>query len=144
MSAAGPETRIFCSVDTGSDCVHVLQAIAELMAVRAGMPALHANRVALAVDELFANIMRHGYAGGPGRVEMEAVLEPGADGRRCLCFAFRDYAPCIEDAGSLMVRGAGDEVRPGGLGLCLIHAVMDEVHHQAVEDGNRWRLVVHV
>ena len=144
MSTPGCETRIVCSVDTGSDCVNVLQAIAELMAVRAGMPALRANRVALAVDELFANIMRHGYAGGPGRVEMEATLGPGADGRRCLCFGFRDYAPRIEDAGSLMVRAAGDDVRPGGLGLCLIHAVMDQVHHQAAEDGNHWRLTAHV
>jgi len=144
LSEPDCQARIFCSVDTGSDCVHVLQAIAELMAVRAGMPALRANRVALAVDELFANIMRHGYAGGPGRVEMEASLVPDADGRRCLCFAFRDYAPRIEDAGRLMVRDAGDEIRPGGLGLCLMHAVMDEVHHQAVEDGNRWRLTVHV
>ena len=90
MSTPGCETRIVCSVDTGSDCVHVLQAIAELMAVRAGMPALRANRVALAVDELFANIMRHGYAGGPGRVEMEATLGAGAGGRRWLCFAFPD------------------------------------------------------
>ncbi|HXH64180.1 MAG TPA: ATP-binding protein [Mariprofundaceae bacterium] len=137
------EARISCNIDACSDCVHVLQSMAELMAVRAGMDPVRANRVAVAVDELFANIMRHGYAGERGRVEMEAVLGRGADGRRRLSFFFRDYAPGIGDPGRLEVKSRGEDelVKPGGLGLCLIHAVMDEVHHQALADGNRWHLV---
>jgi serine/threonine-protein kinase RsbW len=137
------EARISCNIDACSDCVHVLQSMAELMAVRAGMEPVRANRLALAVDELFANIMRHGYGGEGGRVEMEAMLGAGSDGRRRLSFTFRDYAPGIEDPGCLEARARGKDepVQPGGLGLCLIHAVMDEVHHETLEDGNRWRLV---
>jgi serine/threonine-protein kinase RsbW len=137
------EARISCNIDACSDCVHVLQSVAELMAVRAGMEQVRANRVAVAVDELFANIMCHGYAGERGRVEMEAMLGLGADGHRRLSFVFRDYAPGIEDPGCLEARSRREDepVNPGGLGLCLIHAVMDEVHHEVLEDGNRWRLV---
>jgi serine/threonine-protein kinase RsbW len=138
------EARIACDVDACSDCVHVLQSVAEMMAIRAGMAPQRANRVALAVDELFANITRHGYVDGRGRVEMEAVIASGGDGRRRLTFTFRDYAPRIEDPGRLDIRQPGEHIQPGGLGLCLIHAVMDEVHHQALEDGNRWHLTVHL
>ena len=143
-SVAACEARISCNVDACSDCVHVLQSVAELMAIRAGMEPVRANRLALAVDELFANIMRHGYAGGLGRVEMEATLDLNADGRRRLVFTFRDYAPCIENMDWLDTRPRGEQIQPGGLGLCLIHAVMDEVHHEALEDGNRWRLAVYL
>jgi serine/threonine-protein kinase RsbW len=143
-SPAVCEAKIACDVDACSDCVHVLQSVAELMAIRAGMEPLRANRVALAVDELFANIMRHGYADRQGRVEMEAVIASGADGRRRLSFTFRDYAPGIEDPGRLDIRQPGERIQPGGLGLCLIHAVMDEVHHQALEDGNRWHLAAYL
>ncbi len=127
--------ELSCKLNSACDCIHILRSMVEVMGARVGMDDVQINRMVLAVDELFANINKHGYKGSCGTIELNAEL-----GHDALKFVFRDYAPPIENPDDLQGRDI-EQVRPGGLGLHLIDAVMDEFHHQAMSDGNRWVLV---
>jgi len=126
------------------DCVHVLHSMVEVIALRAGLTDMETNRVALAVDELFANIADHGYGDTPGRVQFESKIHINDDGMNELHFMFRDYAPVVDiqgwDCGNTTQCSATD-ITPGGLGIQLIHSIMDVVEHVALDDGNQWTLI---
>ena len=135
--------KLSCQLNCHSKCVDFLRSMVAVMANRAGLDACHANRVALAVDELFANIAEHGYGGEPGKIECEAHVQCCESGEGELVFDFRDYADsgwvyhrC--EAGADVCEG---DITPGGLGLKLIHAVADRFEQQILADGNRWHLV---
>jgi len=108
----------------------------EVISQRAGLNDKETNRVVLAVDELFANIAQHGYQGKEGPIEMKAGCDDNV-----LRFEFRDYAPPLINEDTLQGQPMDtSQIRPGGLGLHLIYAIMDEVRHQRLDDGNRWFL----
>jgi len=110
----------------------------EVMGHRAGLSDKETNRMILAVDEMFANIAQHGYHGREGKVEMSAAWHGGT-----LSFELRDYASPLgkDEMLGWPVPGAGDDLTPGGLGMHLMQAVMDRIEHEALADGNRWRLI---
>lgn len=98
------------------------------------------NHVLLAVEEAVQNIVRYGYQPEelPGRIEVSAWREGGD-----LVVELRDYAAPF-NPGQIRPR-AWDPARPGGLGLRLIHAAMDEVTYtHAPEGGNLLRLRKHL
>ncbi|MDX8405990.1 MAG: ATP-binding protein [Mariprofundus sp.] len=135
--------RLCLQLNCSSDCVHVLRSIVCVMCGRAEMCAVQSNRVALAVDELYANIAEHAYAGKPGKVEFEASIIDAADGAT-LVFDFRDYASlawqgCLQEVADRPVDHSN--ICPGGLGLSLITAVADACEHDVLADGNFWRLI---
>ena len=126
------------------DCVHVLHAMVEVIGLRAGLTDMETNRVALAVDELFANIIDHGYGDKLGKVRFESKIHINDEGLQELHFMFRDYAPVIHMADLSCERYAsGDpaDIEPRGLGVRLIYSIMDAVEHVALEDGNQWTLI---
>lgn len=136
------DNQLSCNLNSACDCVHVLSSMVEVMGHRVGLSDKETNRMMLAVDEMFANIAQHGYQGREGRVEMAASLQGDV-----LSFELRDYAaPLLEDEmlGWPRQAEAGDEITPGGLGMHLMRAVMDKIEHEALADGNRWRLIKHV
>lgn len=124
------------------DCVHILRSTVDVLGGRIGLDALELNRVALAVDELYANIVRHSYCDEEGPVEFEAGVCVDAGGRRGLRFLFRDYAPPLPDTTFCCKKGDVDDsvIKVGGLGMHLICSVMDVVRHEALADGNSWLL----
>jgi len=129
-------SQLSCKLNSACDCVHVLCSMVEVMSWRAGLNDKETNRVVLAADELFANIGQHGYHGKEGRIEMIAECDDGS-----LRFEFRDYASPLTDEATLHGRTIdANPMRPGGLGLCLIRASVDEMRHQVLNDGNRWLL----
>ncbi len=126
------------------DCVHVLHSMVEVIALRAGLTAMETNRVALAVDELFANIIDHGYGDTPGRVQFESKIHINDDAAKELHFIFRDYAPIADIEGwncGHETQCSAADISPRGLGIRLIHSIMDVVEHVALEDGNQWTLI---
>jgi serine/threonine-protein kinase RsbW len=135
--------KLCLQLNCNSDCVHVLRSIVAVMAARAGMDKLQSNRVAIAVDEVFANIVAHAYEGSPGRVEFETEIVHRDDKNKELVFCFRDYASVCW-AGNLECITAEvpdvETLRPGGLGLKLIFSVADYCAHEILDDGNRWKL----
>ena len=139
MKATSVSKQFSCRVSSDCDCVQILQSMAEVFAARAGLDDIEANRVVLAVDELFANIVRHGYAEMAGAVDVEAAII-SSDSDMELRFSFRDYAEPVAKLEDLKGRDL-DKVCPGGLGLHLIRMVMDEVTHEVLPDGNRWMLI---
>jgi anti-sigma regulatory factor (Ser/Thr protein kinase) len=135
--------KLCLQLNCNSDCVHVLRSIVAVMTARAGMDELQSNRVAIAVDEVFANIAAHAYGGSPGRVEFETDIVYRDDKNKELVFYFRDYASVCW-AGSLEgIKAEVPDVEtlcPGGLGLKLICSVADYCAHEILDDGNRWKL----
>lgn len=99
------------------------------------------NHVLLAIEEAVQNIVRYAYRPEelPGRLEVTAWHEGGD-----LVFELRDYA---RPADLARIRPRGwDPARPGGLGLRLISAAMDEASysHAPGGDGNLLRLRKHL
>jgi len=139
--------KLCLQLNCNSDCIHVLRSMVAVMTARAGMDELQSNRVAIAVDELFANIANHAYLGKPGKVEFVTHIAEQSHGGRALIFDFRDYAsigwngdPEEEAARHMAING----LCPGGLGLQLICAVADRCDHKILEDGNQWQLTFHI
>ncbi len=135
---ADPEHQLSCKLNSTCDCVHVLSSMVEVMGHRVGLSDKQINRMILAVDELFANIAQHGYQGREGTVEMSASRHDDV-----LSFELRDYAaPLLKDEMLGWPRPDGEkELKPGGLGMHLMRSVMDKIEHEALADGNLWRLI---
>jgi serine/threonine-protein kinase RsbW len=95
-----------------------------------------------AVDEAATNVVVHGYRGGPGEIEVQSVVRAGRLEVRLL-----DRAPAFDPrsvpAPDLAVPPL--KRRPGGMGVHLIRAAMDETrHHPRPGGGNELILVCDV
>jgi serine/threonine-protein kinase RsbW len=95
--------------------------------------------VRLAVEEVFVNIVRHGYGDRSGPVALTVAAEaPG------LVITIRDEAPLFDPAlAPLPDLDSGWEDRPlGGLGWHLVRQLVDEVRHApGATGGNVVKLV---
>ncbi len=134
--------RIALQMNCRSDCIQLLRAMVAVMTARAGMAQLQRNRIALAVDEIYANIAEHAYDGRAGHVAVESFIRSAAAGTDAeLVFDFRDYAACNwchDEQQSAAVQQ--ETITPGGLGLRLVQAVANRCEHIPLADGNIWRL----
>ncbi len=95
----------------------------------AGADEAAVHDVRLAVSEVCANVVLHGYAGGPGgpiAVETDATPER---------FEVRieDEAPVFDPAAAAPADTVSDleHREPGRLGWHLVYRLMDEVRHEA-------------
>lgn len=87
------------------------------------------NATVLAIDEACTNVIRHAYADiDDGEVILELDREDDE-----LVIWLKDFAPSADTA-SIKSRDL-DNVRPGGLGVHLIHTIMDKVEFQQPGNG---------
>lgn len=96
--------------------------------------------VRLAVEEVFTNILEHGYGGAGGWI---AVAIGRGDGhlRLVLCDEAAVFDPACVPAPPAADLPLEDRV-PGGLGWHLVHQLMDEVTHAPRQPrGNTYTLV---
>jgi serine/threonine-protein kinase RsbW len=101
-----------------------------------GQAAYH---VQLAVDEACANIFEHGYEGQPGPVQLEMTASA-----ETLIIWIRDWGHSFDPASISKPNPTTplEERAIGGLGIYLMHQVMDEVVYQFdVGNGNTLKLV---
>lgn len=89
------------------------------------------GEIVLAVDEAVTNVIRHSYLGAADQrieVEVRSLGEiPGVEIR------IRDFGPQVDPSA---FRGrALDDIRPGGLGLHLMRAMMSSIAFQPAEGG---------
>ncbi len=96
--------------------------------------------IVLAADEALSNVIRHGYDGEPGH-PIEIHVRALADDRvgSGLEIVVRDYGkqvPLDQICGRDL-----DDIRPGGLGVHIIHSVMSEVKYEHAPGGGM-RLVM--
>lgn len=130
----------------------VRQAVLDLVA-NSAFPAVKANLMALAVDEAVANIIEHAYG----------VAEAGKDAPAAAALAETIQIILeVDDARFMAVvrdRGAGYDPRGapdvdvqahvragkrGGLGICLMRRIMDEIHYNFQDGHNELRMLKYV
>ena len=107
------------------------------LATRAGLNETECGHIALAIDEALTNIIRHGYKNDPDSHIWISVWE--LQNPKGLRIQMDDLAPHVE-LEQLKSRDLED-VRPGGLGVHLIHSLMDTVQFSKRPQGGM-RLVV--
>ncbi len=110
-----------------------VRATVRQVSVEAGFAETDAEQIALAVDEALTNVIKHGYGmqtGRPIRLRIEAVSREQQTGLR---FVVRDYGRTV-DPEAICGRDL-EQVRPGGLGVHIIRAVMDEVCYEPAAGG---------
>ena len=90
------------------------------------------HHVLIAVEEAVQNIVVHGYKPDewPGRLDISVWRDDGD-----LVFELRDYAAPV-DIAAIKPRVLGPAQRPGGLGLHLIRAAMDDVRYSHAPNGS--------
>ena len=105
------------------------------------------GQIALAVDEALCNVIRHGYSREAEHpiwislIPVGGVAKPGSNDNptRALKIVIEDEARQVDPA-TIRSRNLED-VRPGGLGVHIIKAVMDEVSYERRE-GRGMRLIM--
>ncbi len=92
----------------------------------------------LAVAEACENIIKHGYAGSEGqKISVIARAKPGE-----LTVELEDSAPPFNPASRPQPADWSAEDPPvGGLGLLIIHRVMDEIEYHRQAGSNRLRML---
>jgi anti-sigma regulatory factor (Ser/Thr protein kinase) len=115
--------------------LHIVRSVVGQMAALRGFSEEDTQFIILAVDEACANVIRHAYQ-GRGDGEIMISCRESEDG---IEFLLTDHgAPCDP---ACFPKRSFDEVRPGGLGLPLIQAVMDRVEFRRVDEKNELHLV---
>lgn len=120
----------------------VVRRLVEAASREAGASVEWAQDLVLAVDEACQNIIRHGYgtavkAGTRLGEKIELSIRKAADG---LEVELIDYAPKVDEQDC---KGrALDDVKPGGLGTHLMHALTDLVQFRSPPKGAGNRLVL--
>ena len=116
--------------------LRVLRAAVGQAGYVAGLDPQEVDHLRLAVDEACANIIVHGYGAQPGKLIVATLaLHPDR-----LEVRLRDFGKKVPPE-SIRPKKP-DPSRPGGLGVHLIHACMDEVAYESAEgEGMVLRLV---
>ena len=114
------------------------------IARRIGFDDMDCSKIALAVDEALSNIIRHGYDRAFDRPIWLGItpVKPSASSIGGITITIEDEAkqvdPCCMKGREL------DDIRPGGLGVHIIHEVMDEVVYEKRDaQGMRLEMTKH-
>ncbi len=101
----------------------------ENFAIKAGLAQDCAGRVVLAVDEALTNIIRHAYE--YAKDQPIEILMTASDNE--LEITIRDYGQNVHPS-AIRSRDL-DDVRPGGLGVHIMHECMDSVDFSPAAQG---------
>ena len=101
----------------------VARSTIDAWCLRSGIDRSRTDRICLAVDEAFTNIMRHAYDNGPGRIRMRCARGTH-DRQPVLLIQLEDDGRQVP-LDTIRPRDL-DDVRPGGLGVHLIQDVADD------------------
>jgi anti-sigma regulatory factor (Ser/Thr protein kinase) len=116
-----------------------LAAAVEAFADSRGLPPAAASALSLALEEVVANAIRHGYGdGAEGAVRVAVAEEEG----RLVAVVEDNAAPFDPFALPPPDTAAPLEDRSvGGLGVHLVRTLMDEARYDRTADGNRITLI---
>ena len=107
----------------------LIRSLVERGAEVAGFRPDEQRHISLGVTEGITNVMRHGYRGSTdGRIDVRLEAPNGV-----FRIEIQDYGEFV-DPGVIRSR-ALEDVRPGGLGVHLMHATMDTVDYRKNERG---------
>jgi serine/threonine-protein kinase RsbW len=130
----GTEIRIANRRENMADVIKTMKKFS----ARHGLPAAVVNDFGVAVDEVLANIVSHGYPdGSTGEILVRFVYRPGEvyaeiedDG-----VSFDPLRAPQPDLGATL-----QERKVGGLGIHFVRNLMDEVVYRRIEGHNMLRL----
>jgi len=112
----------------------VVRAAVEQMAVQEGLSKKDAHGLVLSIDEALANVIKHGYEGRDDQpVTITLAPAQAPDGRQGISVIVRDMGKQV-DPETICGRDL-DDVRPGGLGVHIIRALMDEAEYSCPPEG---------
>jgi anti-sigma regulatory factor (Ser/Thr protein kinase) len=118
--ASGPSNGIELRCWSKAENLCAIRACVERFAANAGFDEEHQGRIALAVDEAVANIIRHGYRGrddGPILLRLQTLHGGG------MRVELEDEGERFDPA-AIAPRDLS-EVRPGGLGIHIIRSTFE-------------------
>jgi anti-sigma regulatory factor (Ser/Thr protein kinase) len=144
-SWSSANTQIELRMQANPDFLCVARTVVRQTAGLFGLDEDKAEPITLAVVESLTNIIRHSY-GGPCDKPIIVGLNKiccGDDGKSAIEIVIRDFGKQV-DAEVIKGRDPG-EVRPGGMGVHIIHSVMDEVEFSNAGDcGMRLRMIKYI
>ena len=126
------EFRMSVGADAGG--VEKLNAVFAEFAKRYALPDSVRRSLSIALDELLANELSHGIAGGDaGPVTVEVELDP-----ECLTATITDGGPPFDPFGQAEpdTTLSVDDRPIGGLGIHLVRELMDEVSYRRRDGQN--------
>lgn len=119
--------------------LETLQRFVEATARRLRLDESTCFDLELAITEAVTNIILHGYAGQPGRIELR-IIPRGAD----IEVRLRDQAPRFDPTTvpPALIDLPLEQRQPGGLGLHLMRHLTDELRYRVTLAGeNELRMV---
>lgn len=135
MNALLPGDAVRLEIPSDPSHLCLVRAMVRAFAELAGFGGRQLDRIALAVDEACANVIRHAYGGktnGSMTVACAVEAAEGGSPRLVVRLSDRGHAP---PGGGLCPKERQDPLVPGGLGLRLMHDIMDGVSFCRSEDG---------
>ena len=136
------DTRRLSVPGTDAGIRTVLDAL-EALAAGHGLSKAVTWPVEVSLDEVLANVVRHGLAGRgeTATVEVELRIDPGAEPPTCELVLVDDGPEFDPLAVAEPDTSLGVEDRPiGGLGIALVRKLMDEVEYERRDGKNRLRM----
>ena len=139
MTAEGDQATFDARADAGAEAAAFVAAYC----ARHGVDAHDTLHVMLVVEELFLNIVSHGYGDAPGGTIHLALAQDEAG----VLIAFEDHAREY-DPRVAFENVPGDLDAPveersvGGLGLWLVGRLVEVVRYERADDANRLSLRV--
>lgn len=111
-------------------------AVAEEFADETGLAPQDGARLAVVVEELISNALRHGSASARIRLHLTLVVDPGG-----VALAIEDDGLAFDPTRIRSFSGP-DPVTGGGVGLALVQAWADDFVYRRAEGRNRVSLIL--
>jgi anti-sigma regulatory factor (Ser/Thr protein kinase) len=112
-------------------CIHHIAQLSNL-------PDLACQRLTLATDEAFSNIIKHAYQ---LKTDQAVKIKCYLDAQKIEIIFYDNGRP--EEPENIKPRKL-NEIRAGGLGIHFIRSIMDEVDYQATPKGNVLTLIKYI
>jgi len=137
-------THMELSMLAEPDYLSVGRAAVRRVGASVGLDDEQCESVALAVVEALTNVIRHSYGGPCEKLIIVKLNKLAYSDESCgLEILVRDFGRQVDPS---VIKGRDlEDVRPGGLGVHIIHSVMDEVVFSPAGDcGMQLRMVKYI
>ncbi len=127
------EQLVLLQLPACADRLRLVRSAVREVAEMCGCSEATAQDIQVAVGEACQNIIRHAYNG-----DDKGILEIGISRREgVLIFKLQDYARSVDTAAikPRQPEQNQERLKPGGLGVYLIHEIMDEVDYLTPPSG---------